>query len=138
MIEVKLLAGILLFLRLVTVTSLAFVISRQLKFLFRKDQELSTVRIVLMTLIGLTFIGNFVPIVIDVSTLMRDNISGTPSTLLTAYALSNAITAAISAIGWWVLYKVIEKERIADEIEHTRSEAGHAKELQEAKDDNNS
>lgn len=134
MIEVKLLAAILLFLRLITVTSLAFVISKQLKFLFRKDQELSTVRVVLMTLIGLTFIGNFVPIIIDVSTLMRDDISGAPSTLLTAYALSNALTAAISAIGWWVLYRVIEKERVADEVEHTRSEAAHAKTLAKAKE----
>lgn len=137
MIEVKLLAAILLFLRIVAVSFLAFVINRQLKFLFRKDQDLTVVRMVLMTLLGLTFIGNFVPIVIDVTTLFRD-VSGTPDTLLTAYALSNAFTAAVSAIGWWILYKVIEKERIADKVEHVKSEAKHAKILEKAKNDNKS
>lgn len=135
MIEVKVLAAILLSLRIVSVVFLAFVISRQLKFLFQKDQILTTVRIVLMTLIGLTFIGNFVPIIIDVSTLMREDISGKPSVLLSSYALSNALTAAISAIGWWVLYRVIENERVAGGKEHTRSEAAHAKTLKEAKED---
>lgn len=138
MIEVKLLAAILLFLRLIAVFFLVFVISRQLKFLFRKDQELTVVRIVLMTLLGLTFIGNFVPIIIDVSTLMREDIKGAPSALLSAYALSNAFTAAISAIGWWVLYKVIEKERISDEEEYALSEAKHDKTLKKAKEDNKS
>lgn len=133
MIEVKVLAAILLFLRLVAVFFLLFVISRQLKFLFRKDQDLTVVRMVLMTLLGLTFIGNFVPITIDIVTLLRQDVSGKPDTLLAAYALSNAFTAAISAIGWWVLYRIIEKERIADEAAYEKSEAKHAKNLEKAK-----
>ncbi len=109
--EVKLLAGLLLALRLVAVSFLLLVIIRQLRLLRRTETEYTAVRIVLITLVGITFIGQFIPIIIDTSTLLRD-VTGTPDGLLIAYALSNAITAVISSAGWWVLYRIIEKEAI--------------------------
>lgn len=120
--EVKILASILLALRLVAVGFLFVVIKRQIRLLKESTTEYNTVRMVLITLVGIGFIGNFVPIVIDVSTLMRD-VSGHPGTLLTAYALSNALTAAVLAIGWWMLYKVIADEQIVLKSEKDKLEA---------------
>lgn len=72
----------------------------------------------MLTIVGITFIGNFVPIVIDVATLLNSVHPTNPNSLGIGYAFSNAITAAISAIGWWVLYKVIATEQDALKQEH--------------------
>lgn len=107
--EVKLLAGLLLALRLVAVFFLLLVILRQIKLVRSTETEYTTVRIVLLTLVGITFIGQFIPIAIDLNGLLRVS-SGSPSSLLVAYALSNAIISATVSVGWWVLYRIIEKD----------------------------
>lgn len=124
--EVKILASILLALRLIAVGFLFFVIKRQMRLLKENKTEYNSVRMVLITLVGIGFVGNFIPIIIDVSTILRD-VSGKPDTLLTAYAVSNATTAAVLAIGWWMLYKVIADEQIQLKSEKDKLQAKNVK-----------
>lgn len=71
---------------------------------------------VLITLVGIGFIGNFIPIIINITALVGD-VSNHPGTLNTAYSLSNALTAVVLAVGWWMLYKVIADEQVLLESE---------------------
>lgn len=111
--DIQLIAGILLALRVVAVIFLLFVILRQLKLLRETTTEHTAVRLVMLVLVGITFAGNFVPIAIDVATLLSEVERTTPSTLGVGYAFSNAITACVSAIGWFVLYRIIAIEQDA-------------------------
>lgn len=114
--EVKILASILLILRLIAVGFLFFVIKRQLRLIKENKTEYTTVRMVLITLVGIGFIGNFIPIIINITALVGD-VSNHPGTLNTAYSLSNALTAVVLAVGWWMLYKVIADEQVLLESE---------------------
>lgn len=118
MLDIKVIAAILLVLRLIAVVFLFLVLKKQYKILRTTTTDYSSVRKVLIFLVFLTFCGNFVPILIDSATLLAKVSRTTPNTLGVSYAFSNAITAAVSAVGWFVLYRLIAIEQIVLQKQH--------------------
>lgn len=107
----------LLVLRLTTVGFLASVIYRLLLTFKTTSTKYNGTRMIIITLVGLTFIGNFLPILIDVSALSGKSYAGA---LLVPYAYSNALTALTTAVGWWMLYKSTLIERANTKTEHDK------------------
>jgi hypothetical protein len=110
MINLTLFAALLLTLRLVAVGFLGYILVKQWKFLRRNHKPLNTYRLVLYITMLVTFIGNLVPIAIDVAALTGGYDRANPPLLAIAYAFSNASTSAVSAFGWWFIYRMVEKE----------------------------
>lgn len=107
-------AIILLTLRLFSVIFMSMVLVKQFK-LFGKSinseyaRDIITFRRVLFGLAVIIFIGQLVPIVIDIATVFAHAPRSAPNPLGIAYGLSNAITAVLSSIAFWLMYKVAER-----------------------------
>lgn len=107
--NIKTLAFVLLTERLISAGFIVAVLKRQLSlFRLNLDDDLHGFRLVLFCLSGAIFVGNFIPIVIDVLTLAADLKGRTtsPSPIGVAYAASNATTAVISSVFVWALYRI--------------------------------
>lgn len=115
MTSIQVTAAILLALRLIAVGFLLSVVLGILTSLKKTYTQYEKSRIILACLVLLTFAGNFLPIAIDSASLFGLDYAGN---LLIPYAFSNAITAASSGIGWWMLRKQSEIERTKAETEH--------------------
>lgn len=111
--DIKTVAFILLLGRLVSFGFMVAVVRRQ-RALGKAAQykELAPMRRVLSRLSWAVLIGNIVPIVIDIVTIMAANSlerEDSPSVIGVTYGFSNCITSAISAYLIWTLYKQAEK-----------------------------
>lgn len=110
MVSIIIIAAILLFMRLVSAGFILSVIRKQWKLLHKPiDPDLRTFQYALFVMSCIIFAGNGVPIVIDTVTLFVE--TSRPETLgalSISYAMSNAITAMVSAILIWFMYKIAE------------------------------
>lgn len=111
--DIKEVASILLIGRLVSATFISLVIKRQLA-LFKKpiDPGLVGFRRILFFLSLAVLVGNIIPIVLDVATILAgDSLhrEDSPSLVGVSYAFSNCITSAISAILIWTMYRQAAK-----------------------------
>lgn len=121
MVDLQLIAFFLLIARIISVIFICLVIRKQAG-LFGKTLDIEAVpyltrlqirnvyliRRVLFILSLVILAGNLVPIVIDAITLFNNDL-GRPTNLRAisiAYAFSNALTAMVSAIMIWTLYKL--------------------------------
>lgn len=107
-VSIQSLALILALLHIGSVFFISFVIRRQLGlFKIETPEYLKHFRRVLFTLSVIILIGNIIPIVVDLLTLFVE--TGRPHQLRVVsvlYALSNAITALVSAYLIWRLYRL--------------------------------
>ena len=108
MIDIQLIALILLTLRLISSGILLTILKKQIVLI--RENNPPTIQVTRLTMFILTFLmflGNFIPIAIDLSSLLNSALDGrkTEFTLLIAYALSNAITALLASLGLAKLYK---------------------------------
>lgn len=108
--DVKIIAVSLLILRLVSTIFLILVLRRQLHLIKKTDTDLDSTRKLLFLLVFIALLGNIVPIIIDLITFLEPDSRSNPSPLGVLYAYSNAITAAVVALGWWFLYRLIQHE----------------------------
>jgi hypothetical protein len=110
---IKVLAAVLLVMRLVSISFMTLVLKRQYK-LFRLplEPEARHVRLVLMLMAAIIWCGQLIPIAIDTATLFVDTKRSNPSTLGISYAVSNASTAIVSSILFWLMYRLIERENV--------------------------
>lgn len=115
MTDTQLHAFNLLFFRLISVGTLFWVIINLLRQLKTTHTKYNGTRMVILTLVGLTFIGNFLPIMIDLATLIGERYAGA---LLVPYAYSNAITGATTGIGWVMLYRTSKADRVRAQAEN--------------------
>lgn len=122
MISIQIIAFILLIARLISVFFIVKVLITQARQFGREidfslvpnlskfqQKNIYRIRRVLFALAVIILIGNFIPIVIDYITLITDNSLGRTANvkpISIAYAFSNAITAMLSAIMIWTLYKL--------------------------------
>lgn len=110
---IKTVAFVLLLGRLVSVFFMTLVVNRQRALSkLPTSPELLPFRRTLNRLSVSLLIGNIIPIVIDVVTIVATNSlerEDTPSVIGVMYAISNCTTAAISAYLIWTLYKQAEK-----------------------------
>lgn len=106
--HIQVVAWTLLILRLISVVFLFMVLRQQYYLNRHTTTPYGRVRGILIILVGIAFIGQFVPILIDGSTIIKQY-DGKVGPLLGNYALSNAITSAVSSIGWWMLYRSVDK-----------------------------
>ncbi len=111
--DIKTVAFILLLGHIVSAVFMLFVVRRQ-RILSKLpiDPELLPFRKTLNRLSLAILVGNFIPIIIDVLTITaHDSLrrEDSPSTIGIMYAVSNAVTAAISAYLIWTLYKQAAK-----------------------------
>lgn len=104
--DTKILSLILLFGRIASVVFISMTIRLQVKLIrSRRHNELNGLRKVLLASSCLILLGNVVPIIIDVN-----GIFGRGSfALLITYVLSNNITALLSAMLMWQIYRVSGK-----------------------------
>jgi hypothetical protein len=110
MTEIKFIALTLLLCRIVSVGFILAVLRKQWVLLSTKNHvEVATLRRVLFYLAVVIFLGQFVPIHLDSATLIDQVKRGAPSALGVAYAYSNAITAMISSLLLWLVYRVSER-----------------------------
>lgn len=113
MTDIQIIAASLLTLRIISVAFVAQVIKRQTSLMRLKDaHQIGTLRKVLFSLALVIFFGQWVPITIDVATLLADVPRSAPSTLGVAYAFSNAFTAVLSSILLWLVYRVSEQQSV--------------------------
>lgn len=111
--DIKDVALLLLLGRIVSVVFISLVIKRQLA-LFKKpiDPGLVGLRRTLFLLSLGVFVGNLIPIAIDIltiataSSLHRED---SPSIAGVTYALSNCVTASVSAVLIWTMYRQAAK-----------------------------
>lgn len=111
--DIKTVAFILLLGHIVSAVFMLFVVRRQ-RGLSKLpiDPELLPFRKTLNRLSLAILVGNFIPIVIDILTIVvTDSLhrEDTPSIAGVIYAFSNAVTAAVSAYLIWTLYKQAAK-----------------------------
>lgn len=107
--NVKVLAAILLAERIVATFFIVAVLRIQLKLLrLKANDDAEYLRRLFFLLGAVIFVGQFVPIIIDVAALFFNfsKASGSPRPLGTAYALSNATTAIVSCLLLWLIYKL--------------------------------
>lgn len=111
--DIKTIALTLLILRLIAVYFMSLVLKRQLGLLRDNySPELRGTRIILFVLAMVIFVGNFVPILIDTLTIFGSVARSQPLTIGITYAYSNALTAAVAGITFWLLYRSIEREQL--------------------------
>lgn len=105
--DIHILAFILLVCRIVSVIFMGSVLLKQFK-LFGTDESRDVVifRRVLFILALIIFLGQFVPILIDIATLVANAKRTNPNILGVAYGLSNAFTALLSSIAFWLVYRI--------------------------------
>lgn len=111
--DIKTVAFILLLGRIVSFSFMTLVVRRQ-RALSKLpiNKELLPLRKTLGRLSIAVLIGNLIPIVIDVLTILASNSlerEDTPSVIGVMYGFSNCITSAVSAFLIWTLYKQAEK-----------------------------
>lgn len=127
MIDISILAWFLLALRIASDIIIGWVISLQLRFIRNKvPKYLRSMRIVLLLLSMGIFVGNAIPIVVDVITIFTDNSIGRSQSLglySVLYATSNALTAFISAFMVGLLYWLAGRPSdggIFEDTQHSR------------------
>ncbi len=122
-IEIRIISGILLLLRVVSLAFIALVIMKQLKlFKIEVSEKVNLFRRILFFMACIILVGNLIPIMLHISTLMADSVELkriVPRTFGIAYAVSNALTSVASSFFIWYLYKmsgalaiVVEKDKI--------------------------
>lgn len=109
-VSIQIIAAILLFFRIVSMTFIGIVLWKQWNLFKRPTlpQLILFRRVLFAIAIGIA-IFNIIPIVIDALTLFVD--TGRPQSLKPisiAYAFSNSIGAALSSVLIWALYKLAE------------------------------
>jgi hypothetical protein len=105
--DIKTIAFILLIGRIISVAYIFLVLRQQWKLLRTSiTPKLQPLRQRLFFLALVIFIGNLVPITIDLATLLTPLTRGNPSPLGITYAFSNCITAALSSFLLWELYRM--------------------------------
>lgn len=120
--DIKTLAKILLIGHVVSASFMFFVLKKQLAlFKLNIEPELVKFRKVLFGLSLAVFLGNFIPIVIDVLTIVSKVTRSQPSTIGIYYAFSNCIFSILSAILIWTMYRLASK--IAVIVEHDKEVA---------------
>lgn len=111
--DIKTIAAILLLGHIISASFMVLVVKRQLALSkLPIDPELLPFRKTLSRLSLAILIGNFIPIAIDILTIVTtDSLhrEETPSVAGVIYAFSNAVTAVISAYLIWTLYKQAAK-----------------------------
>lgn len=126
--EVKVIALTLLLMRLSSMAFIGVVLRRQWRLIRLNDPpEVQATRIAILVLIGLVLIGNIAPIAIDVYALFLFDGTGTPGSLLTVYAFSNATTWLAMSVVWWLLHNMLARQ--------SRDNASLTKENQQLRDD---
>jgi hypothetical protein len=112
-LDIKIIALTLLICRIVSVAFILAVLRKQWGLLkARNHVEVATLRKVLFYLAVVILVGQFVPILIDSATLLDQAKRNAPSALGIAYAYSNALTAMISSLLLWLVYRVSERQNI--------------------------
>lgn len=83
------------------------------------DPQVKTLRYVLLFFAIGVFLGNMIPIIVDIATIFADveRSSRTLNTVGLFYSFSNAITSVVSAVFFWLIYKVTGEETIKLEAE---------------------
>ena len=113
MINLTLFAAVLLALRLVSVAFLILVLHQQWQAIrLNRNRPLNATRRMVFVLVLITFLGNAIPILIDTAALTGHYTRRQPPLLGITYAFSNALTSAVSAVGWWYFYKLVKREYI--------------------------
>lgn len=111
--DIKTVALILLLGRLVSVAFMVLVVKRQRTLSkLPVNPQLKPLRSTLGRLSIAVLVGNIIPILLDLSTIIAYNSlerEDSPSIIGVSYAFSNCITSAISAYLIWTLYKQAEK-----------------------------
>lgn len=111
--DIKTIALILLLGRLISVTFMTLVVKRQRELMkLPIDPELVPFRKTLNRLSIAVLVGNIVPIIIDVFTIVAANSlerEDSPSVIGVAYAFSNMLTSILAAFLIWTLYKQAAK-----------------------------
>lgn len=121
MISITLYAAILLLVRIVSMTFITLVLKRQwalLKLPIKNAEQynvkaLKHFRIVLFTIVLVIFIGNLVPAIIDIATILQAN-TGRPDTVNPVsliYTLTASVTSLISSYLIWRLYRLAADEK---------------------------
>jgi len=122
MIPLKLLAFVLLVMHIASAVYIFTVLRKQARLLMLPiDTYLKHFRMALFALSAAIFVGNIIPIVIDVLTLLVPiNRPVSVSFVSLAYALSNALTALVSAYLIHMLYRLAANEKqITDYTQHS-------------------
>lgn len=123
-IPIELLALILLVLHLGSVVYIGGVLRKQWRLLkVPIYPEIKRFRRVLFTLSAIILIGNAIPIFVDLVTILTNNSLGrTPSVkpISFAYAMSNALTALVSAYLIHTLYKLAASTKEITDYEATQ------------------
>lgn len=118
--DIKTIALLLLIGRLTAFVFMGLVLSKQLKlFKATLPDSLRRVQKVLFFIALVIFVGQFIPIMIDVLTII-DSLSqkrGSPSVVGVAYAFSNNITSILASLFIWLLYRLAARTKItADDL----------------------
>lgn len=110
MISIAIIAFILLIMRLISAGFILSVLRKQWRLLHKPiDADLRLFQRILFAMSVIIFLGNGVPIVIDTITLFVETSRPAKLAALSiSYALSNALTAMVSAILIWLMYKIAE------------------------------
>lgn len=144
--DIKDAAFYLLILRIISSVALLWVISKQITLLRENHPpEEQRIRFALLGLTGVLLCGNFIPILVDVLTLVSD-IKRTNSRLNLigiAYTFNNAGFAAIAGLAWASFYILAERLQVYlkkenrdlhQEVEDLHYEAKDIKQKQDKKD----
>lgn len=120
--DIKLLASILITGHIISAIFTSIVINRQRNlFRIKVDPDIQKVRRVLFGMSITVFIGNLIPILVDAGTLVGSitRSSHHVNAVGILYSVSNVVTAVVSAILIWTLYRLaartlidVENERI--------------------------
>lgn len=119
--DIKQVAAILLIGRLASCLFMASVLRRQLQ-LFKNEvyPELHTSRKRLFALAITVFVGNIIPILIDVATIVSPTSlsrEDSPSVAGVTYGFSNCITAVVSSALVWSLYRLAARTTIIVDVD---------------------
>lgn len=108
--DIKHIAAIALATRLLSLFFITIVIRRQWKLLKTPiDKEIVRFRQILFALCVVIFLGNLIPVTIDSLTLFADlKGRGNPQPIGVAYVISNCLTAVISSLFIWIMYRLAQ------------------------------
>lgn len=105
--DIKLIALLLLLARVGSATFIFLVLRKQAQLMqYSITPALQSFRRVLFAISMIIFLGNFVPIFIDIVTILDNVERPQPRTIGIIYGFSNAITALIASILIWLLYRL--------------------------------
>lgn len=113
-IDIQIYAGILLVLRIVSMTFMSMVIAKQVSlFKFSVPKKIRRFRVVLFALAIAILIGNFIPAGINTLTIL-DVQTGRPAEVhlvSTIYTLNASLVALLSSYLIWRLYRLAANEK---------------------------